>query len=482
MTTTPPVMNTPEDLLRHVRDAKVRMVDLRFCNLFGGWHHLTLPAAHIDEKTLERGEAFDGSSIPGYSKLECGDLALRPDVSTAFDDPFCELPTVTIICSIVEADNGRPYARDPRGICEKAEAYLRASGCGTHSLWGPELEFYVFDKVDHGSETNFTQYRVDSEEAVWNVGQNTQQHRGYSIRRGGGYLVCPPQDRLQDLRSEAVEILERIGVTVRYHHHEVGGPGQCEIEPQMGSMLKMGDAIMLIKYVVRMVADRRGRTTTFMPKPLHGEAGSGLHFHQYFFKGEEAVFFDQQGYAGLSKLARSYTAGLLEHGASLLAITNPSTNSYKRLVPGFEAPVNLFYSLGNRSAAIRVPKYAVLPHEKRIEFRPPDATSNGYLAMAAMLMAGLDGIKRGLDPSALGFGPIDENIFHWPEEKRATIKPLPDSLSAALRALKRDHEYLLAGEVFPRDLIDVWTTRKTKESQEIQSRPHPHEFAMYYAV
>ncbi|MGC4117242.1 MAG: type I glutamate--ammonia ligase [Myxococcales bacterium] len=471
-----------DDLLRHIRDPRIKMVDFKFCNLFGGWHHLTLPAARIDEKMLERGEAFDGSSVPGYAKLEAGDMALKPDPATAFEDPFCELPTISVICSVIEADSGKPYARDPRGICSRAEGYLKNSGLGTRSVWGPELEFYVFDKVDHGSETNFTQYRIDSEEAVWNVGQNASQHRGYTIRRGGGYHCCPPMDRLNDLRSEAVRILEEIGIPIRYHHHEVGGPGQCEIEPNMGPMLKMGDAIMLIKYVVRMVADKRGRTATFMPKPLYGEAGSGLHFHQHFFKGDEPVFYDKDGYAGLSKLAKAYTAGLLDHGASLLGLCNPSTNSYKRLVPGFEAPVNLFYSLGNRSAAIRVPKYAVLPDEKRVEFRPPDATCNGYLAMAAMLMAGIDGIKKSMDPGAMGFGPIDENIFSWTDAKRASIKPLPDSLGSALRALKSDHDYLLAGEVFPKDLIDVWVTRKTKEAEEIQSRPHPHEFAMYYAV
>jgi glutamine synthetase len=270
---------------------------------------------------------------------------------------------------------------------------------------------------------------------------------------------------------------------VRYHHHEVGGPGQCEIEPLMGGILHSGDAVMLIKYVVRMVADRRGKTATFMPKPLHGEAGSGLHFHQQLFARDEPVFYDRNGYAGLSKTALAYIAGLLEHGPSLLGMTNPSTNSYKRLVPGYEAPVNLIFSLGNRSAAIRVPKYATDPMEKRFEFRPPDATTNPYLAMAAQLMAGIDGIQRKLDPTRLGFGPIDENIFKWTEERRrTTIKPLPDSLGSALRELDRDHGYLLSGEVFHKDLLDVWIARKSAEAAEIQSRPHPHEFAMYYAV
>ncbi len=471
-----------EDLLRKIRDPRIKMVDLRFCNLFGGWHHLTLPSARVDEKMLVRGEAFDGASVPGYTKLEAGDMALRPDPATAFEDPFFELPTISVICSVIEADSGAAYARDPRGICVRAEEYLRTTGLGTHSIWGPELEFYIFDGVDHGSETNFAQYRIDSEEAVWNAGNPDRRHLGYAIPRGGGYHACPPQDRLADLRSEAVQILEQIGIPVRYHHHEVGGPGQCEIEPMMGPMLKMGDAIMLIKYVVRMVANRRGKTATFMPKPLYGEAGSGLHFHQLFMKDDTPVFYDESGYAGLSRLARGYIAGLLDHGPSLLALTNPSSNSFKRLVPGFEAPVNLFYSLGNRSAAIRVPKYAVLPDEKRMEFRPPDATCNGYLAMAAMLMAGIDGICRGLEPESLGYGPIDENIFKWSDERRATIRPMPDSLFAALRELSRDHDYLLKGGVFPSDIIDVWVQHKHREAQDIQSRPHPHEFALYYAV
>ncbi|MCU0692367.1 MAG: type I glutamate--ammonia ligase [Polyangiaceae bacterium] len=471
-----------DDLMRAIRDPRIKMVDLQFCNVFGGWHHLMLPASRVDDKLLRRGEAFDGGSVAGYAKVQAGDMSLRPDPSTAFEDPFYQLPTITVLCSIVEADTGAPCSRDPRGICQKAEQHLRETGYGTHSVWGPELEFYIFDSVDHGGETNFAQYRIESEEAVWNAGDPDIRHMGYSIPRGGGYHACPPQDRLADLRSEAVDVLERIGIPIRYHHHEVGGPGQCEIEPQMGPMLRMGDAVMITKYVIRRVAERRGKTATFMPKPLYGEAGSGMHFHQMFFHGDHAVFYEDSGYAGLSKLAQAYIAGMLLHGSSLLALTNPSTNSYKRLVPGFEAPVNLFYSLGNRSAAIRIPKYAVLPEEKRMEFRPPDATCNPYLAMAAMLMAGLDGIAKGLDPTAQGFGPIDENIFEWSDERRSQIKPLPDSLASALRDLAADHDYLLQGGVFTQDLIDVWVERKTKEAREIQSRPHPHEFAMYYAV
>jgi glutamine synthetase len=410
-----------DDPLRYIKDSRIKMVDLQFCNLFGGLHHLTLPASRIDEKTFERGDAFDGSSVPGYSRLESGDMALKPDATTAFLNPFYEAPTVSVICSVVEADTGPPYARDPRGIARRAEQYLKSTGIATRSWWGPELEFYVFDAVTYANETYLAQYRLESEEAIWNTGESAR--RGYSIRKGGGYHASPPQDRLHDLRSEAVQILEQIGIPVRYHHHEVGGPGQCEIEPMMGPIVRSGDAVMLIKYVVRMVADKRGKTATFMPKPLHGEAGNGLHYHQQLFNKDEPVFHDKTGYAGLSKVALQYIAGLLDHGPSLLGLTNPSTNSFKRLIPGFEAPVNLFFSLGNRSAAIRVPKYATDPMEKRFEFRPPDATANPYLSMAAMLMAGIDGIKRELDPTKMGFGPIDEYVFKWPEEQRVDQAP-----------------------------------------------------------
>ena len=471
-----------DDLLRAISDHSIRMVDLQFSSLFGTWHHLTLPASRVDEVFFTRGEAFDGASVPGYAKLEAGDMSILPDVCTAFIDPFYEIPTLTVLCSVVEADTLVPCSRDPRGIALRAEKYLKDSGLATNSVWGPELEFYVFDSVQHGAAPGVCQYRIESEEAPWNAGSKARNGLGYQIQHGRGYHACPPMDRLADMRNECVDVLEQIGVAIRYHHHEVGGPGQCEIEPAMGPIDKMGDAVMLSKYVIRRVAEKWGLTVTFMPKPLYGEAGSGMHFHQHLFNNGEPVFYDKTGYAGLSQLARAYIAGLLAHGASLLGLTNPSTNSYKRLVPGFEAPVNLFYSLGNRSAAIRVPKYAVEPHEKRMEFRPPDATCNPYLAMAAMLMAGIDGMKKLMDPATMGFGPIDENIFHWPEEKLATIQPLPASLPAALAALEADNDYLKAGNVFTQDLLDVWIDRKKKDVQELEVRPHPHEFAMYYTL
>jgi glutamine synthetase len=299
---------------------------------------------------------------------------------------------------------------------------------------------------------------------------------------GRGYHIAPPLDRLYDLRSEMVKILTELGIPVRYHHHEVGGPGQCEIEPAMGPALKLADAVQIIKYVAKMVAVRHGKSATFMPKPLYAEAGNGLHFHLTTYKGDEPVFYDAQGYAGLSPLALSFIAGILDHAPSLLGLCNPSTNSYKRLVPGYEAPINLFFSLGNRSAAVRIPAYAKQPGEKRCEFRPPDATCNPYLAMAAILLAGIDGVARKLDPTACGFGPIDENIFEWPEEKRRTVRPLPTSLEDALRALEADHDYLLRGGTFPPGLLETWIARKRRELVEVQRRPHPYEVELYYAT
>lgn len=471
-----------DDLMRAIVEHDIRMVDLQFCSLFGSWHHLTLPTSRVNEEFFTRGEAFDGASVAGFAKLEAGDMSMLPDVTTAFFDPFYEIPTLSVVCNIVEADTLEPCSRDPRGIAVKAEQYLKTTGFATNSVWGPEIEFYVFDSINHGSAPGMSQYRIESQEAPWNPDTGSGNALGYQIQHGRGYHACPPIDRLADVRNECVELLEHIGIPIRYHHHEVGGPGQCEIEPSMGPIVKMGDAVMLSKYVIRRVAEKWGLTVTFMPKPLYGEAGSGMHFHQHLFNNGEPVFYDESGYAGLSQLAHAYIGGLLEHGPSLLGLTNPSTNSYKRLVPGFEAPVNLFYSLGNRSAAIRIPKYAVLPYEKRIEFRPPDATCNPYLAMAAMLMAGIDGMKRSIDPKAQGFGPIDENIFEWPKEKLATIKPMPDSLTNALQALQRDQEYLTVGNVFTKDLLEAWIARKWQDIRELQARPHPHEFAMYYTL
>lgn len=473
-----------KELLNFIQEKGIKQFDIRFCNLFGGWHHLNIPISRINEDFFKTGEAFDGSNVAGFTKLESGDLKIVPLIETAFFDPFFKYPTITAIGQVVEADTLKPYRKDPRGIVLKAAEYLKDSGIADESLWGPEFEFYILDSVEYGSEINWAGYKVESEEAVWMSSyKEPTKGTGYTIRKGAGYHAAPPLDKLSDLRNEMVSILEEdIGIPIRYHHHEVGGPGQCEIEPHLLPLKMVGDVTMLVKYIVKMVAAKNNRTATFMPKPLYGEAGSGLHFHLLLKNKGKNIFYDKNGYAGLSKTALSFIAGLLKHGPALLAFTNPSTNSFKRLVPGFEAPVNLFFSLANRSACIRIPKYATSEESKRFEFRTPDATCNPYLAIASMIMAGIDGVINNFDPTKEGFGPIDDNIFHWSEDKRKTIKPLPDSLSQALSALEKDHEFLMEKEVFSKDIIETWITRKSKEAMEIQSRPHPFEFEMYFAV
>ncbi len=455
----------------------VRMVDLRYCDLRGAWHHVTLPTSQFTPDLMARGVGFDGSSV-GLRGVEAGDMVLVPDLASAALDPFCSMKTLSFICHIREAGSMAPFAHDPRAILARAEAYLADQGPATRSAWGPEFEFYVFDGVVVDNDVNRAGYRIESREADWGTGQDGL---GYRIARHNGYHAMPPSDTLHELRSEIAVALEGMGVPVRYHHHEGGGAGQCEIEVPMLGTLAAADTAMLVKYVAKMVARGHGQTVTFMPKPLHGEPGSGMHFHQTLWQGERNLFYDPAGYAGLSHIAHHYIGGLLEHAPALLALTNPSTNSYRRLVPGYEAPVNLFFSLANRSAAIRVPKYAADEASKRIEFRPPDATGNVYLTIAAQLMAGLDGIRRQLDPAAAGFGPYDENIFAWSQEERGRIAALPASLDEALRALEADHDFLLAGGVFPEGLVEAWVRdRRERDVAALQARPHPYEVALYF--
>lgn len=478
---------------RFIREHDVRMVDLKFCNLFGGWHHISLPAGHATAQVLEEGIGFDSSATPGFKELQAGDMCLWPDLATAFLDPFWDVPTLSFICQIAEADTRQLFYRDPRVIAHKAESYLASTGIADRSMWGPEFEFYVFDGVFHQDSANESAYRLDAPEASWNTNNNghnnqptaansNQQPLGHTIRHQAGYHAIPPLDKYYNLRSEITQLLLDTGVEVHYHHHEVGGPSQGEIEVVLGPLTRMGDVAMIIKYYVKMAAKKHGLSATFMPKPLFQEAGSGMHFHQHLFKGNKPVFFDESGYAGLSKTALSYVAGILYHGRSLLALTNPSTNSYKRLVPGYEAPVNLFFSAGNRSAAIRVPKYARDPLTKRIEFRPPDATCNPYLAMSAMLLAGIDGIKKNMDPHDMGFGPFDQNLFAPQHDSlRKQIKSCPASLEEALKALEDDHEYLTQGDVFREDILSTWIEYKAaREHMEVRNRPHPYEISLYY--
>jgi len=462
--------------LGFIRDKKIAMIDLKFCDLWGRWRHVTLPATRFGPDLLEDGVGFDGSSL-GLASVKSGDLVLVPELGTGFVDPFWEVPTLSFLGASLEADTREPFAHDPRTVAARAEAFVKASGVGERSLWGPEFEFYLFDGVSYENSVNVAAYRVESSEADW---KSQQLGTGYTIPRHGGYHAIPPQDHLYNARTRIVQRLEAMGVPVKYHHHEVGGPGQCEIETELLPLVRAADVTLLAKYVARLTARELGMTATFMPKPLFGEAGSGLHCHQLVMGAAGNAFYDPQGYGCLSDLARFYVGGLLSHGAAVMALTNPSTNSYRRLVPGYEAPISAIFSLGNRSAAIRIPKYANRPESARCEFRPPDATANPYLALAAQLLAGIDGIRRRLDPTSLGFGPVDENVFTWPAERRAQIQALPTSLDAALEALERDHAFLLEGGVFSAEMIERWITKKQAEERAVRDRPHPYEIELYY--
>jgi glutamine synthetase len=463
----------------YILENEIEMVDYKFCDLWGRWHHLSLPASQFTLELMEQGIGFDGSAV-GLKSVKAGDMVLVPELSTGMRDPFWEAPTLSFICSTLEADTHQVFPNDPRNIALRAEAYLRQTGIADESRWGPEFEFYVFDDVSYEYGVNRASYNLNSREADWN---SAQGGHGHYIPLQGGYHAIPPRDQLFNLRTEISLHLQAMGVPVKYHHHEVGGPGQSEIETPMMGLIQAGDATMIIKYVTKMSAHQHGQTATFMPKPLFGEAGSGMHFHQHLFKEGVNVFYDAQGYGSLSQTACHYIGGLLSHGAALLALTNPSTNSYRRLVPGYEAPVNAFYSLGNRSAAVRIPKYANQPDTARIEFRPPDASCNVYLALAAQLLAGLDGIQRQIDPGEAGFGPIEANIFTWSAEQRADIRGLPSTLNEALVALEKDHEFLLAGEVFSQELLQQWVDfKREQEYYPVRNRPHPYEMSLYFDV
>jgi len=464
------------DAAAFIREHAIRMVDLKFSDLWGRWHHVTIPTSEFTPALLTDGVGFDGSSV-GFKSVKSGDMVLVPDLTTGFPDPFWEVPTLSFICNTLEADSKVRFTGDPREVLRRADAFMQNTGIATESRWGPEFEFYIFNDVSFDNSVNVASYRVDSTEADWH---SAQGGHGHYIPLHGGYHAIPPNDQLYTLRTKMVTTLEEVGIPVKYHHHEVGGPGQSEIETPLMGMLAAADAVLIIKYVTKMVARKENQTVTFLPKPLFGEAGNGMHFHQQLFYKNDNCFYDPDGPNLLSQTALFYIGGLLTHAPAVMAFTNPSTNSYRRLVPGFEAPINCFFSSGNRSAAIRVPVYATQPEKVRFEFRPPDGTCNPYLAMAAMLMAGLDGILNKIDPSQAGFGPINDDIFSWSPERRAQIKSLPTSLEDAIKALEIDHDFLLNGEVFSHEIIQNWIRYKVKEDYAVRSRPHPYEVQMYF--
>ena len=442
------------------------MVDLKFCDLLGTWQHVTLPVTAFDE-----GLGFDGSSIRGWQGIQDSDMLLMPDAASAILDPATEAPTLSLICEIADPITHQPYGKDPRGVARRAEAYLESTGIADTAYFGPECEFFVFDEVHYELGPNRSHYSVDSPEGYWNSGK---PGLGYTARLKEGYFPAAPSDTLHDLRTQMVLTLERIGIPCEFHHHEVASGGQCEIDLRFTTLTRMADQVMAYKYVVKNVARAAGKSVTFMPKPLFGDNGSGMHTHQSLWMHGTPLMADKSGYAGLSQLGRAYVGGLLAHAPALLAFCAPTTNSYRRLVPGYEAPVNLVYSQRNRSACIRIPMYSESPKAKRIEFRPPDSAANSYLAFAAMLMAGLDGIERGLDPGA----PADYDLF---EDVDGDVPQVPGSLSEALDALEADNEFLLRGGVFSTELIETWIAWKREhEVDTVRLRPHPAEFALYF--
>lgn len=447
---------------------KILQIDIKFTNLFGGLHHITIPVNRLNN-VFTHGIGIDGSSVPGFASVERSDLILIPDISTGFIDPFFEVGTLSFIGGLYNAIDRQPHPYDPRHIAKEAEALLSKKEYANKSLWGPEYEFYVFDDVSFKNSENIAFYKVVSNETNWNSLTEDNLNSGYSIKEGKGYHAAPPRDRLFNFRSKVAMLLENIGIEIRYHHHENGGAGQVEIEVQLKGLAESADNGQLIKYFSKMVAFDYGLTATFMPKPLFNEAGSGMHFHQVLLKDNEPVFFkkDSEGFE-FTQIGLSYIAGLLSHAPSLLAITNPSTNSYKRLYSGFEAPNRAFFSLSNRRASIRIPTYVSVPNEKRIEFRPPDATGNIYISMAAMLLAGLDGIEKKMDPVALKL------------DKSETGTPLPDSLESALKNLQIDNEYLKKDKVFDEKFFQSWILEKAKEAENVNSRTHPYEVELYY--
>ena len=468
-----------QSVMRKARDADCRIFDVRFTDLPGTWQHFSLPIDKLEEEIFDDGLGFDGSSVRGFQQIQESDMLVVPDPATAFVDPIPEVPTLVMSGDIRDPITGESYSRDPRNIARKAEQHLVDSGIADTSYWGPEAEFFIFNSVRFDQTANSSYFFIDSEEGIWNSGADDMHvaNLGHRPRHKMGYFPVPPTDKLQDLRTQMVLALVDVGLDVEVHHHEVATAGQAEIDLKYQSLVKSADGIMLYKYIVKNVAQKAGYTATFMPKPIFGDNGSGMHVHQSLWKNGTPLFYDEHGYALLSETARHYIGGLLKHAAALLAFVAPTTNSYRRLVPGFEAPVNLVYSMRNRSACVRIPTYSSSPAARRVEFRPPDPTANPYLAFAAMLMAGLDGVRNKIEPPP----PADMDLYELEPEEAAKIQSVPGSLYEVLDALEADHEFLLAGDVFTQDVIDTWLDyKRVREADEVNLRPHPYEFLLYY--
>lgn len=475
------MFNNAEELLKYIRDEKVEQLDLKVVDLPGKWHHLTLRSEGLDLKTLTRGMGLSLSPYPGYRKIQEGDMMARPDAATAFLDPFFDRKTLSVICDIYYPDGETPYERNPRDIVRKAEKSIKkVIGVDAESRWLPEMEFYILDGAKFGNSVNRSYYELFSDYGSWNHDNPDVRNLGHRNGDTGLGQAESPRDRHANIRSEMVGLIQDAGYHVKYHHHELGGAGQCEIEPLFDNIIRAADSIMVMKYIIHNVALRAGKTVTFMPKPMVGAPGNGMHFHQYFMdKSGKSLFYGNK-YASLSANAIHYIGGLLKHTAAMMAFCCPATNSYRRFGVGLAAPMNLFYAEANRSSAVRIPGYSKNPEEARVEYRLPDALCNPYIAIAVQLLAGLDGISKKTDPTKEGFGPFDVNNYELPPEERAKIKSAPTSLEAAVEALAKDSSFLTANKIFPKQIIDAWIELKLAEINEIKKRPHPYEFELYY--
>ena len=473
---TPP--KTAGELMSYLRAQEIPIVDLRFMDLPGTTQHFSIPSQELTERVFEWGTGFDGSSIRGFQTIDKSDMLLVPDPASAYIDPCLEIPTLVLMCDVRDPVTGEWYSRDPRHIARKAEEFLRQSGLADISYWGPELEFFIFDTVSFDQNAHSAYYFVDSEEGIWNSGRNNGvPNLGHKPRHKEGYFPVPPTDSQQDLRSEIILKMMAAGLRIEKHHHEVATAGQGEIGLHYDSLVRQADAVQVYKYVLKNVARAHGKVATFMPKPLFEDNGTGMHTHQSLWKDGQNLFYNADGYAATSTLAMHYIGGLLKHTPALLALLAPTTNSYRRLVPGFEAPVNLAYSQRNRSACAKIPVYELTPESRRVEYRPPDPSCNAYLAFPAMLMAGIDGIINQIDPGE----PVDEDIYELSPEKAARIPQVPGSLAEVLDALEKDHEFLLRGDVFTPDVISTWLEyKRTREVDAVRIRPHPYEFYLYF--